>query len=207
MPEHPTLYGLLLCGGASRRMGVDKAALPEPTTGRPLARHLTQILKPYVEHTCYSVRPGQEIPGLDIPVDLRIEDHVKNQGPMGGILSAFNRKPDVAWLVLACDLPHLDTTTIQMLVRHRDPTRPFTAFWNAKKGYPEPLCTVYEPAAMSLLLAAQQNNQLSPRKVIENSNVSTIPLQNYHPLLNTNTPEEWNEAGGHPIPEELNSSS
>ena len=50
-----------------------------------------------------------------------IVDSVAGEGPIVGIRSALAAHPDVAWLVLACDLPFLSDAALSQLVRERDP--------------------------------------------------------------------------------------
>ena len=100
------LYGLLLTGGHSKRMQRDKANL-EYAGQSQLARAMA-LLEPLVARTLVSVRADQ----LHDPQRASyacIADVLPNLGPIGGIHAALQAHPQVAWLVLACDLPFLDT--------------------------------------------------------------------------------------------------
>src|SRR5579862_6362935 len=111
------VYGLVLTGGQSTRMRRDKATLTYH--GRTQLEWAMDLLKPYVEKAFVSVRPGQ----ID-PVRARFDQVVDTRdglGPIAGIMAAQARYPDVAWLVLACDLPFLDDSTLRILLAQRDP--------------------------------------------------------------------------------------
>ena len=49
-----------------------------------------------------------------------IVDSVAGEGPIVGIRSALAAHPDVAWLVLACDLPFLGDAALAHLLAMRD---------------------------------------------------------------------------------------
>lgn len=121
----PPLYGLVLAGGRSARMGSDKAALDYH--GRPQAAHACGLLAPFCARVFVSCRADQACdPALaGLP---QLHDAQEGLGPLGGILTAFAAHPQAAWLVVACDLPHLDAATLAHLVARRDPSRLATAF-------------------------------------------------------------------------------
>ena len=92
---------------------------------------------------CAPIRPRIPL-GRAYPL---IVDSVTGEGPVVGIRSAFAAHPNVAWLVLACDLPFLSEAAIEGLLRRRDPGALATAYISAHDGLPEPLCAIWEPAA------------------------------------------------------------
>ncbi|MGH8267394.1 MAG: NTP transferase domain-containing protein, partial [Steroidobacteraceae bacterium] len=134
------LYGLVLTGGRSTRMGQDKAALPYQ--GRAQLERAMALLGPHVERAFVSVRPDQRDDLLRRGFE-QITDTRENLGPAAGLLAAQERYPDSAWLVLACDLPLLNEATLAHLLKARAPERAATAFRSSHDGLPEPLCAVY----------------------------------------------------------------
>ena len=132
-----------------------------------------------------------------------ITDTFLDLGPMGAILSAFRYDPNVAWLVLACDLPMLDVSTIRYLIKNRRSSAAATAFRqpppplgesNAKEpkdaGFPEPLITIWEPKSYFTLLQFLAQGVSCPRKVLINSDTCLLDAPDPGALLNVNTPEE-----------------
>ncbi|MEZ4985560.1 MAG: NTP transferase domain-containing protein [Saprospiraceae bacterium] len=129
----PPLYGLVLAGGKSQRMGIDKGSIAY--RGQlPQREYVAQLMRTACKEVFYSIRPGQE----NAPDGLCIEDTFAGLGPYGAILSAFREYPDVAWLVIACDLPFLDENTLQQLTANRSFSSVATAFHNADTGCTEP---------------------------------------------------------------------
>lgn len=181
------LYGLVLSGGRSARMGRDKAALR--IGGRTQLERAMALLAPHVERAFVSVRPDQRDDPLRAGFD-QIADTRANLGPTAGILAAQERFPDSAWLVLACDLPLLDATTLACLLHARAPERAATAFRSSHDGLPEPLCAVYEPASRPHLLAYVEAGRQCPRRFLMGVDVRLIDEPDPRALDNANTPEE-----------------
>jgi molybdenum cofactor guanylyltransferase len=185
------LYALILAGGQSKRMQRDKAALVYH--GRSQLEWAVSFVQPHVERVFVSVRPDQS----NDPVRARFEqivDTEANLGPIAGIMAAQAKYPNVAWLVLACDLPFLDEGTLTTLVAARDPQRLATAFRSSHDVLPEPLCTIYEPASREAILAHIASGKNCPRKFLINSDVHLLDEPNPHALDNVNTPDEYGSA-------------
>ncbi len=152
-PSQP-LYGLVLAGGRSTRMGTDKAALIHPD-GRSLARRTYDLLAGAgCVDVVLSLRHDQEIPvGFsDLPDLAIIRDPIDSTGgPLVGIVAAMSLHPGADWLVLACDLPRLDVATLSHLVASKHPDELFLSYRSEFDGLPEPLCALYASAALPLL--------------------------------------------------------
>jgi len=183
-----SLYGLVLTGGQSRRMRRDKAAL-EYAGQTQLSRAL-KLLDPLVARTFVSVRKDQ-LADPQRSAHPCIVDEFADAGPIGGILAALQSHSQVAWLVLACDLPFLDSATVQQLIAERDPQRLATAFRSAHDGKPEPLCAIYEPACLPALQQWLSSDQHCPRGFLSQANVSLLTLRRPQALDNINTAEEY----------------
>lgn len=180
----PPLYGLVLAGGESRRMGRDKGAMDYH--GKPQREHMAGLLQPLCERVWMSVRPGQAVETA-FPL---LEDTFLGLGPYGAILSAFREHPDAAWLVVACDLPLLDGDTLAQLVQARNPSQVATAFQSPDNEFPEPLIAVWEPRSYPVLLQFLAQGYSCPRKVLINSAIERIEAARPEALANVNTPED-----------------
>ncbi|WP_266181969.1 NTP transferase domain-containing protein [Dyella humicola] len=185
-PKAPPLYGLLLTGGASRRMQQDKAVLAY--RGEPQLLRAWRLLQAVTERAFVSARDTQRDDPLRAGLPL-ILDRYEAIGPAAGILSAQDQYPEAAWLVLACDLPLLDAVTLQQLVARRDPAVAATAFTSSHDGLPEPLCAIWEPASHGLLKQRYESGSYCPRKALMQSNALLLPTPG-EALDNVNTPEE-----------------
>jgi molybdopterin-guanine dinucleotide biosynthesis protein A len=149
------------------------------------ARHVPQVF--------VSVRPSQ----VGDPARARrpmIVDSIAGEGPIVGIRSALAANPQVAWLVLACDLPFLSDAALSQLLRERDPTAVATAYRSAHDGLPEPLCAIWEPAAAAALAAYEAEGGHCPRKFLIRQAAPLLEPNDRRALDNVNTPEEYARA-------------
>ena len=184
--NRPPLYGLVLAGGKSRRMGHDKGAIDYH--GKPQRTYVYEMLTQMCEKTYLSGRPEQTLEWQD---DFAVlPDTFTGLGPFGAILSAFRKNPNAAWLCVACDLPLLTQNALRSLIDARDTRRIATAFHNAETDFPEPLITIWEPKSYSALLQFLSQGYSCPRKVLINSAVKIIKPQDEKVLTNVNTEAE-----------------
>ncbi len=187
----PALYGLVLAGGRSKRMQRDKAALPYD--GRAQLERAMELLAPHVARAFVSVREDQAGDPLRARF-AQIVDTPDGRGPIAGIMAAQARHPAVAWLVLACDLPYLDTATLEHLVRSRRPDRQATAYRSSHDGLPEPLCAIYEPSSRAAIGAHVRSGHDCPRKFLLQAETALLAPLNPRALDNVNNPDEYGSA-------------
>jgi molybdopterin-guanine dinucleotide biosynthesis protein A len=183
------LHGLLLCGGASRRMRRDKAQLNY--AGEPQLLRTWRLLTSVTQRAFVSVRDGQRDEPLRASLPQLIDTY-DAVGPVAGILSAHDAFPDAAWLVIACDLPLLDEATLRALIAARDPSKEATAFASRFDGLPEPLCALWEPAIHQRLKQRYEAGSYCPRKVLIQADTRLLPAPG-NALDNVNTPQEFEQ--------------
>ncbi len=189
----PALHGLILSGGQSSRMKMDKGSLSYH--GISQRQYLFNLLSNYCNKTFISCNAQQavELDG-ELPI---IRDNFLQLGPMGGILSALQTDPNAAWLTVACDLPYLSEKTIQYLVQNRNPSKTATAFLDPKGEFPEPLITIWEPKSYSILLQFLSQGYSCPRKALIISDIELLKAPDEKEFLNANFPEEYQDALKH----------
>jgi cyclic pyranopterin phosphate synthase len=187
--ELPT-YGLVLTGGKSERMKTDKALLNYK--GLPHAQYIYNILQGHCEEVYLSARKNQwQGTALqELPI---LEDSMEGFGPIGGILSAFEKHPEANWIVVACDLVHFNEKTVQNLLANFDSDAVATAYRNSVKDFPEPLCTLYTPQAQQVFRDALKNNITCPVKVLKNNRTHLLNQGAGINLANINTVTEFQE--------------
>jgi molybdopterin-guanine dinucleotide biosynthesis protein A len=181
------LYGLILAGGHSKRMGRDKAGIA--IGGSTQLERAVGLVSNLVARSFVSVRSDQRDDPLRATYPL-IVDAGDVQGPIAGLRAAQLAHPEAAWLVLAIDLPLLDAATLQNLIARRDPARIATAYRSSHDGLPEPLCAIYEPAAAPAIAAWLAAGRNCPRKFLIQSDTLLLEQPNPHSLDNVNTPDE-----------------
>jgi molybdenum cofactor guanylyltransferase len=169
----------------------DKATLSYPG-GAQLERAMA-LLAAHVERAFVSVRPDQR----DDPARARFDhivDRHDDRGPIEGIAAAQASHPEAAWLVLACDLPFLDASTLKHLTWARQPGRQVTAYRSSHDGLPEPLCAIYEPASVEALEAYVASGKRCPRKFVMQADAALLDEPNPRALDNVNTPADYEAA-------------
>jgi molybdenum cofactor guanylyltransferase len=185
------VHGLILAGGSSSRMHRDKAALRY--RGESQLDRAFELASRHVAQVFVSVRADQTADPTRAHRPM-IVDSVAGEGPIVGIRSALAANPDVAWLVLACDLPFLSDTALTQLLRERDPAGLATAYRSVHDGLPEPLCAIWEPAAGAALASYQEDGGRCPRKFLIRHAARLLEPLDKHALDNVNTPEEYAQA-------------
>lgn len=177
------LNGLVLAGGKSIRMGADKSKIH--WHGKEQSLYMADMLQKFCSDVYISCRNDQQ---QEINGEYKtISDTFIGMGPMGGLLSAFCKLPDTAWLVVACDLPLVDEQLLAQLISKRNISCIATAFQNSENEMPEPLIAVWEPKAYPVLLQFLSQGITCPRKVLMNNEVNLIQAEQAEKLTNVNT--------------------
>ena len=184
----PIVYGLVLAGGKSTRMGADKGWLTYHKV--PQQEYLYTLLGEVCDQVYLSVRKEQQ---QDIPEGFKtIVENDEHRGPFNGILSAHAQHPDVAWLVLACDLPLIDKNALRQLMDNRDPNKKATSFATCETGLPEPLVAIWEPNGLGEAKTYLKTTESScPRKFLINSDIALVHPEKDEVLYNANSLEEY----------------
>lgn len=179
----PPVQGLVLVGGKSIRMGKDKSLLE--FHGKAQRTFTFELLEKHHLPTFYSTRNDQEM-----DENYQIKDVFLGLGPFGAICSAFQKDPNKAWLVVATDLPFVNSEVIQTLLERRNPKKIATTLKGKSKDFPEPLITIWEPKAYPKLLEYLSLGISCPRKVLINNDVEIIEIDEKF-LTNVNTPQDY----------------
>jgi len=170
----PALTGVVLCGGRSVRMGVDKATIEvggATLLDRAVSR-LSEVCDPVL------IAPG----GLNVGVDaLRlVPDAMPGAGPLGGIVAALHRSPHPLLAVVAVDMPWLDPALLRLLAARIGDHD--VAMCRTRRGL-EPLHAIYARSALPVAEAALRSSDRSLRAVIARLRARTL------------AEEDWRAAG------------
>jgi len=141
------LFGVILCGGESRRMGRDKGLLD---TGDGLwVTRLRDKLAPLP--ILYSINPAQwDAYSRILPSHQLITDRLSFpaiHGPLKGLLSVHEIFPDKDLLLVACDMQDLDAPTIDKVTEAY--TEPYDFFIYRDGVFFQPFCGIYTARGLS----------------------------------------------------------
>jgi len=189
-PIHAPVWGCVLIGGRSSRMGRPKHLLRR--AGRTWLELTVQKLMTRVDGVVLSGRG--EIPGTLAALPV-VPDAPGLQGPLAGLVAVFRWRPGVSWLVSACDLPELDGGALDWLLSFRHPGIRAVLPDLRGNGQVEPLLAYYDCLCGELLeeLAARGSLRLS--ELVGRPGVVTPqpPPALRGAWRNINTPEELRE--------------
>lgn len=192
--------GFILTGGHSRRMGRDKALLE--LEGRPLVLRTADLLRPLVADVVLVGAP-ERYRHLGLPV---LADCLAERGPLAGIVTAL-AATQLDWnLIVACDLPHLETRFLEFLLQQAcagdtevDAVVPRTgALW-------QPLCAAYHRRCREAFEEVLRAGESKITAALDRVRVRAIPSAELERFAfdarifkNMNTPAELAEARRRP---------
>lgn len=170
------LLGAVLCGGASRRMGVDKATIP--IDGVPMARRVADALA--AAGCAPVVAVGGDAEELGALGLTHLDDEFPGEGPLGGILTVLAVESPA--VVVSCDVPYIRSETLVRLVEARGEHQAAIACTE----HVEPLCAVWSQSAMPVLRSRFHAGERAMHRAIEGLDVVwvTVPAGE---LRNINT--------------------
>jgi FdhD protein len=151
------LTAVVLAGGRSLRMGVDKTQMI--LEGQPLLVHAVEAIHSLATQTIVVTNRPDEVPVYRLPDDIRVvTDEIAYQGPLGGLATACTYAENDWVLICAADMPWIDSRVVEYL-------------WSLRKDAdvvipvgpqgPEPLLALYrketvEPVARAVLASGRR---------------------------------------------------
>ena len=218
MPPDPRapLTVAILAGGASRRMGRDKAALV--LEGRTLLRRTIDTALTVSHRVVVVGRIEDELAESPVAAGLRdgigaqfLTYDAPRQGPLGGLVTAL-RHAQGPVLLLACDMPLLKPDALKWLIVEAGPLLPkpvgavpdgeatrlhgAVARW---QGQLEPLFAIYTPACLTLAESRLAAGERAMHRFVEAGAFRVVDVPDWvgAQLANMNTPAEWEKFDDH----------
>lgn len=171
--------GVILTGGASRRMGQDKAFVE--VDGLPLVLRVANALSEAASVTAVG---GDVVALSQLGLEAEPDDY-PGEGPLGGVAQALTLGTTDVVVVVACDMPFLNGATVRALVEsigdhdvvvatvdgHRQPT---LAAW--RRGVP--------------VADAFAQGERSPMRLLDTLHVVEVALPDPRIALDVDTPDD-----------------
>jgi molybdopterin-guanine dinucleotide biosynthesis protein A len=178
------MLGVVLCGGASTRMGRDKGLFP--SENGTWAEMILDKLKDLGIPSAISLNKSQyELYATAFPNTALIPDNdsLPLKGPLAAVLSVHVKYPTEDLFVVACDMPLLETVVLKELYKYylKDPEKEGFVYTN--EGEPEPLCGIYSAKGLTTIKYMYENGQLtkhSMKFMLDHLKICGIPI-----------PENW----------------
>lgn len=192
MAKH-NIHGLILAGGLSSRMGVDKALLL--IDGKPLIYRLVEQLTGLVQHVFISVGSSKReaiyreyLGELGGNVSF-VTDRYPECGPLSGLHAGLSMIAEGYVFILACDMPRLSEGLLSQLMAHADGEadvihaagQPFHALYHARVALQIEGALKAQNYRLIGLLRSLRTVEVTPQVELTTSI-----------FTNLNTPEEYN---------------
>lgn len=186
---------LILAGGKSSRMGQDKALMP--WDGVPMLTRVCQVASECCEQV-YILTPWQERYQDIVTQNCQfLLEANPDQGPLVGLTEGMS-KINTDWiLLLACDLPILETNIIQIWINQlTELPSDVLAFVPRQGALWEPLCGFYRRKSLPELQKFIQQGGRSFQSWLSRVPVQVIPVneQLKNMLFNCNTPTDLRDS-------------
>ena len=187
--------GVILCGGASSRMGRAKAWLP--FGGEFLLPRIVRIVAEAVDPVIVVAAPGQELPPLPDGVVVVRDLHI-GRGPLAGLatgLAALEGRADVVYLS-SCDAPFLTADFVRRVAGALDTHSIAIPEIGAR---PHPLAGVYRLSVRPAVERRLADNRLRLRDLFDEVPTRRLGAgwfadTGLESLVNVNTPAEYEAA-------------
>jgi len=184
--------GFVLAGGASRRMGTDKAGLL--VGGERLVDRQIRLLRAVCGAVAI-IGPPARFSGAGVQI---YEDEVPGQGPLGGIRTGLQRARTEFSLFLGCDMPFMEARFLRYLCRQAMATPALATVPPPRAGLRYPICLVLRRRALARVRYCLESGQnqvgrflsRTPRRAITEAEFARARFLT-RIFCNLNTPEDY----------------
>ena len=182
--------GVVLAGGRSSRLGVEKALAP--LAGRPLVAHVAGRLAPQVDALFLSAN-GDAARFADLGCAI-VADAAPSggAGPLAGVAAAlrYAQSLGAAWLATApCDTPFLPLDLVARLAAAAEAGGAPVAVAASRRGL-EPMFALWSTALAPEVEAALAAGEGGPRRLIARLGGAEARFADADAFANLNTPED-----------------
>jgi molybdenum cofactor guanylyltransferase len=180
--------GVVLAGGAGRRIGGDKATVE--LEGRPLLLYPLAVLRAVLDDVAVAAKQATILPALDPDVEIWLEAD-EPRHPLAGVVHALRCARGRHVVVVAGDMPFVTRGLVAALARER--ARGAVAVVPRAAGRLQPLCARYDPRALTALAAC--GFAAPAREVVAAMSPRIVEWPDDEPFFNVNHPEDILHAG------------
>ncbi len=178
------MNGLILAGGASSRMGQDKALLN--FHGKAQWQAVYELLLPFCEKIFFNTNT---IAVATLPI-IKDNEKYTNSGPLAGLLSAYEMEPN-NYLVLAIDYPFITKQDVQELLAAHN-KKETAILYNIYTEFYEPYLGIYTSAFIENIIS-NYTKDFSMQKYLKDKAVTKVAPINLVHLQNVNTMAQYKE--------------
>jgi molybdopterin-guanine dinucleotide biosynthesis protein A len=138
------------------------------------------------------VGPPEVLGGFGYPVIPDIHGHL---GPLGGIEAALTHTVDDWNLIVACDMPRLNSAMLRRILDEAAKApQAGCVLPMGESGKPEPLCAAYHKRCREAVSEALQKGVRKVTAAFPTHLIHYMRVTDDLTFQNINTPEEWRQA-------------
>lgn len=167
--KHTEITGIILAGGKSQRMGVDKGLMLY--NGKPMITYSIDLLKRFCSRILIStVNPEYEVFGYPT-----IADTYSGKGPLGGLYSCIKESSSEINICLPCDLPKMQSRILEYMLNASDGKHciiPLTP-------HPEPLVAIYPTPVLTVVHQLITAGKYKMTEIFEHFPVHYISVEEF----------------------------
>lgn len=176
---------IILCGGMSRRMGRDKGSMVFDK--KPMIIHVLEAVENIADEIIIVLRDEKQAEIYKKllksaewghkDMDLKIcTDIMKDQGPLGGILTGLTHSMSNKSLILPCDSPFIrESFVLKIFSFYEDSFDAVVPRWPT--GDVEPLHAIYKKESTEKIEELLRNNIKNVKALIERSKVKFVDAE------------------------------
>ena len=162
------LTGIVLAGGKSSRMGVDKGLIS--FKGKKMVEYSIDLLRPFCDEIIISSNQmGYELFGFPV-----IMDNYNGCGPVGGLEATLKHSKTEWNVVLGCDTPFLKSQLIELLIEKAED---FDCIIPSHDKGIEPLVAVYNKRLSVFFEEKIKHREYKLQKMISEINASFFNVE------------------------------
>jgi molybdenum cofactor guanylyltransferase len=189
--EIPPFTVAMLAGGASRRMGQDKALLDVDLDGEPMGARV--LVSSILAGATEALAVGGNAPALREQGWTFIADRWPGEGPLGGLITALERAAHPIVVVLGCDHPDVDPVEITSLVTALVANEAVEAVVPTCEGQPHVMHSAWRTRCVPQLLSAFNVGERSPVALLRRIPWSPSAVSNLRSIADLDTQDELAE--------------
>lgn len=184
MVDKKDITGIVLAGGKSSRMGSDKGLIN--IDNKTFVENVIAAMKPLVNYIII-VSNNTEYDQFGY---YRVEDEIKDSGPLAGLYSGLKQSNTKYNLVLSCDIPMIKTKILEKLIEVDYKNYEVTQIESQNKTMP--LIAIYQKQCMHKCLELLQQDERRLRVAVNQLKTKTIVIDlEYDPFVkNVNNKED-----------------
>jgi molybdopterin-guanine dinucleotide biosynthesis protein A len=183
-----SVTAIILCGGRSTRMGVDKASLP--FGNETMLERITRILRGITDEVIVVGRRDQDA--------ATIHDATEDQGPLSGIASGLSSSRTDLNIVVACDMPLINPHVLERMAAAVGNDDVCVAMVD---GHASALCGIYRSRIATDAEALLATGERRVMRLLDRVKTQRIDASLFHDIdpelqtfISVDTPEAYRNA-------------